>query len=72
MKNYWRWFNFEFTRTSNDNNSFTFLGLKPRYNLFKTFDLLLLDVNVPNINGFELLNHLRKNGIKTPSNIFNF
>ena len=33
----------------------------------KTFDILLLDVNVPNINGFELLNQLRKNGIKTPA-----
>ena len=26
-----------------------------------------MDVNVPNINGFELLNQLRKNGIKTPA-----
>ncbi|MBP7742232.1 MAG: response regulator transcription factor [Aliarcobacter sp.] len=33
----------------------------------KNFDILLLDVNVPNINGFELLNDLRKNGIKTPA-----
>lgn len=33
----------------------------------KNFDILLLDVNVPNINGFELLNELRKNGIKTPA-----
>ncbi|WP_368028825.1 response regulator transcription factor [Arcobacter sp. s6] len=33
----------------------------------KTFDLMLLDVNVPNINGFELLEDLRKNGIKTPA-----
>ncbi|MDZ7818163.1 MAG: response regulator transcription factor [Aliarcobacter sp.] len=33
----------------------------------KTFDLMLLDVNVPNINGFELLDDLRKNGIKTPT-----
>ena len=31
------------------------------------FDLLLLDVNVPNINGFELLKDLRKNSIKTPA-----
>jgi len=32
-----------------------------------TFDLLLLDVNVPAINGFELLKELRKNGIHTPA-----
>ena len=33
----------------------------------KTFDLMLLDVNVPNINGFELLKDLRDSGIKTPA-----
>jgi len=32
-----------------------------------TYDLLLLDVNVPNINGFELLENLRENKIKTPA-----
>ena len=31
----------------------------------KSFDLLLLDVNVPNLNGFELLKDLRKQEIKT-------
>ena len=31
----------------------------------KSFDLLLLDVNVPNINGFELLKDLRKHEIQT-------
>ncbi len=31
------------------------------------FDLLLLDVNVPSINGFELLSNLRKNFIFTPA-----
>lgn len=31
------------------------------------FDLLLLDVNVPDIKGFELLSDLRKNSIKTPA-----
>ena len=31
----------------------------------QTFDLLLLDVNVPNINGFELLEDLRQKDIKT-------
>jgi len=33
----------------------------------QTFDLLLLDVNVPNINGFELLEDLRDKEIKTPA-----
>lgn len=33
----------------------------------KTFDLLLLDVNVPNINGFNLLKDLREKEIKTPA-----
>lgn len=32
-----------------------------------TFDLLLLDVNVPFINGFELLNSLRESGDETPA-----
>lgn len=31
------------------------------------FDLLLLDVNVPNINGFELLEDIRFKEIKTPA-----
>jgi two-component system, OmpR family, response regulator len=31
------------------------------------FDLFLFDVNVPGINGFELLKNARKNEIKTPS-----
>lgn len=31
------------------------------------FDLLLLDVNVPYINGFELLKGLRKQNINTPA-----
>ena len=31
----------------------------------QTFDLLLLDVNVPNINGFDLLEDLRDKDIKT-------
>lgn len=30
------------------------------------FDLLLLDVNVPSLNGFELLKNLRKDNINTP------
>ena len=33
----------------------------------QTFDLLLLDVNVPNINGFDLLKDLRAKDIRTPA-----
>ncbi|MEA3353119.1 MAG: response regulator transcription factor [Campylobacterota bacterium] len=33
----------------------------------KSFDLFLLDVNVPNIDGFELLKQQRDNDVKTPA-----
>lgn len=33
----------------------------------KTYDLLLLDVNVPSMNGFELLSNLRKSNMKIPT-----
>lgn len=33
----------------------------------ETFDLLLLDVNVPSLNGFELVKDLRQNNIHTPA-----
>ena len=33
----------------------------------KNFDIFLLDVNVPHINGFELLKQKRKDGITTPA-----
>ncbi|MDY0051547.1 MAG: response regulator transcription factor [Aliarcobacter sp.] len=33
----------------------------------QSFDLMLFDVNIPDINGFELLTQLRKNAIKTPT-----
>lgn len=33
----------------------------------KTYDLLILDVNVPGIKGFELLENVRKNGMNTPA-----
>ncbi|MBN2768694.1 MAG: response regulator transcription factor [Campylobacterales bacterium] len=33
----------------------------------KRFDLILLDVNTPGINGFEVLKEVRKNGIQTPA-----
>lgn len=33
----------------------------------KKFDLLLLDVNVPSVRGFELLKSLRQHGIRTPA-----
>ena len=31
------------------------------------FDLLLLDVNVPDINGFEILKNIREDGVTTPA-----
>jgi DNA-binding response OmpR family regulator len=33
----------------------------------KSFDLLILDVNVPGVNGFDLLKNLRKDKISTPA-----
>ena len=33
----------------------------------KSYDMLLLDVNVPNINGFEILSYLRDIGNTTPA-----
>ena len=33
----------------------------------KRYDLLLLDVNVPSLNGFELLKKLRSDGINIPA-----
>ena len=38
-----------------------------KYLYSQTFDLLLLDVNVPDLNGFELLKELRRNNILTPT-----
>lgn len=32
-----------------------------------SFDLLLFDVNVPGMNGFELLEQLRKDGVRVPA-----
>ncbi|MDD3443468.1 MAG: response regulator transcription factor [Sulfurimonas denitrificans] len=33
----------------------------------KSYDLLLLDINVPSMSGFELLQSIRKDGIKIPA-----
>jgi len=33
----------------------------------KSYDILLLDVNVPTLSGFELLKSIRQDGIKTPA-----
>ena len=46
----------------------TYDGEEAEDALYKnSFDLLLLDVNVPSINGFELLKNLRANNINTPA-----
>jgi len=46
----------------------TFNGKQAEESLYgEVFDLLLLDVNVPSIDGFELLQELRKRGINTPA-----
>jgi|TARA_R110002033_G_scaffold29007_3_gene65266 DNA-binding response OmpR family regulator len=46
----------------------TFAGNEAEELLYsQKFDLLLLDVNVPEIRGFDLLSDLRKNNIKTPA-----
>ncbi len=43
-------------------------GLEAEEILFEEkFDLLLLDVNVPNLNGFELLKEVRNSGNVTPA-----
>lgn len=46
----------------------TFTGSEAQDYLYsQNFDLLLMDVNVPDINGFELLKQLRAQNIKTPA-----
>lgn len=46
----------------------TFSGTEAQDYLYtQTFDLLLLDVNVSNLNGFEVLSDLRQQNIKTPA-----
>ena len=46
----------------------TFNGVKAEEILYsEVFDLLLLDVNVPSIDGFKLLEELRQRGIHTPA-----
>lgn len=34
--------------------------------LQSSFDLIILDIMLPGINGFEVLNRLRQNGVRTP------
>ncbi|GMK47810.1 MULTISPECIES: response regulator transcription factor [Paenibacillus] len=34
--------------------------------LQRTFDLIILDIMLPGLNGFEILTRLRQNGVKTP------
>jgi two-component system alkaline phosphatase synthesis response regulator PhoP len=32
----------------------------------KTFDAILLDINMPNVDGFQFMNIMKQKGIKTP------
>ena len=52
-----------------DNDVYSvFDGIEAQEAIYEnSFDLLLLDVNVPNINGFKLLKTLREEGINTPA-----
>lgn len=34
--------------------------------LQRSFDLIILDIMLPGMNGFEILNRLRQNGVRTP------
>ncbi len=38
----------------------------------KKYDLLLLDIRVPKMDGFELVKHVREASIDTPNYNFNF
>ena len=43
-------------------------GLEAHDAVYDTsYDILLLDVNVPSLDGFEMLRKLRKDGVKTPA-----
>ena len=47
-----------------------FLSAKPAIEMVyeeDAFDLYLLDVNIPDMNGFDLLRQLRESGDKTPA-----
>ena len=46
----------------------TYDGYEAQEKMYENrYDLLLLDVNTPNINGFELLKEARKGGISSPA-----
>ncbi len=58
----------EFLEEQNYNVVSTYDGQEAMEAIYEqSFDLLLLDVNVPSINGFELLEELRKNSINIPT-----
>jgi len=57
----------EFLQELNYEVTITFDGQEALEAIYdNTFDLLLLDVNVPNINGFEILKELKQNSINIP------
>lgn len=58
----------EFLESKNFDVTSTFDGEDALTQLYSNiYDLLLLDVNVPNMNGFELLGKLREEKITTPA-----
>ncbi|WP_419770863.1 MAG: response regulator transcription factor [Candidatus Marinarcus sp.] len=58
----------EFLLSKNYEVITTFDGIEAQNLAFEqSFDLFLLDVNVPSLNGFEFLQELRSKNIKTPA-----
>ena len=58
----------EFLEEENYDVISVFSGEEAQEKLYEQrFDLLLLDVNVPSPNGFELLKESRKSGVETPA-----
>jgi DNA-binding response OmpR family regulator len=58
----------EFLEESGHKVVSTYDGYEAQEKLYESeYDLLLLDVNIPGINGFELLRESREQGVETPA-----